>query len=148
MSLMIVEHSEGPVGVEANFQARIVSKVGTGTDISSTPPGPEGKAIVQADVSTIACAVYDLSSSTPTVVVATPTISIAGSISNSLTVDSIWSHEHEAIDATGRNFLHTVAGSVFAIANHVYRVCYTIVLTNGSTIRFGWDHTPRDVIPT
>ena len=136
MALPVASTSEGAAGSEATFQARIVSKDGTGTAVSE-----EGSALQQANISSITCAVYDLHSATPAVAVATPSVTVSSAISDTLTNDNLWTE-----DTTGRNFLHTIAGSTFASGDHTYRVVYTLTTTGGNV--FKWAHEHRAVAMT
>jgi hypothetical protein len=83
----------------------------------------EGKAIQQADLTSIDCAVYDLDSATPNVAIATPLALVNITISNTLVDDAIWT-----LDKLGRNFLHSISGSVFSNP-HLYRIIYTATLS-------------------
>jgi len=138
MHLVIASRSRGPVGNDASFQARVVAKDATGSTVTD-----EGKAVRQADCSSITCTVYDLNSSTPGTAVATPSITIAGAISDTLTDDAIWLPN----DSVGRNFLHTVAGSIITAAGHTYRVVYTLTLTGGTVIKWGHEHAAVGLAP-
>lgn len=134
--------SRGPVGNDATFQARLVAQGGTGTAVTN-----EGNAVVQADVNTVSYAVYDLNASTPSTAVTSGSLTVSDVILNTLTDDNIW---NALGDLTGRNFIHTVAGSVFSTADHTYRVLYTVVLTvgaGGSTMIFGFDHYAERMVP-
>jgi hypothetical protein len=129
-SLVVATRSEGAVGADVAFQARLISKDGSGAPVAN-----EGNCITQADVQTITCTVYDLqagkNASTP---VATPSIDPTAVVA--LIADNLW----QARDTIGRNFLHQVAGSVFGKADHTYRVVYEITTTGGSNLKWAHEH--------
>jgi hypothetical protein len=107
------------------FQERVTAEFGGGADVEN-----EGKVIVAGDVSTIACTIYDKTAGT------SQDVTITTSAITALTDDNLWTVLN---DRVGRNFKHTIAGSYFPAANHVYWVVYTIVLTSGAggdTLRF------------
>lgn len=88
--------------------------------------GQDGAAITQASLSSITCKVFDISTSTPDGVVATPTVTISTSVFDTLQTDARWTK-----DSTGYNFRHSLAASVFATGDHVYRVEYKLAPTSG-----------------
>ncbi len=118
MTNVIPTPSCGPVGQPATFQARLVHQIGSGTLIAE-----EGKALQQANIDSITCDVYDLDGATPDVAISSPAVTVSVAVSNTLVDDEIWTD-----DKIGRNFLHTVSGTVFANPN-LYRVVYTATLS-------------------
>lgn len=89
-----------------------------------------GAYITQAGTLSISCAVYDLHSVTPNVAIATPTVTVASSVFDTLQTGLDWTR-----DATGYNFRHQLADTTFATGNHVYQVEYTFVPTSGDDAR-------------
>ena len=135
MSLIIASTTQSPIGNNNTFQARLVAKAGSGATVAN-----EGIAITAADVSAIACAVWysaDLET-TPATQVDSPAID-SSAISSSLVADNIWTQFGRPVDSIGRNFLHTVAGSVFANVG-TYRVVYAITLTDADETTMTWAH--------
>jgi len=122
--------SQALVSKDIALMARVVSKDGTGANVSL-----EGLALKQADVSTITRTVYDLDSPNPGNQVAGPTsLTVATAILNALTVDNNWGR----LDATGHNFIDVVPGTVFTTPAHTYRIVYELVTTGGALL--GWYH--------
>lgn len=139
-NILIPTPSQGPINQGATFQARLAHKDASGSSIAD-----EGNAIQQADVASIACNVYNLDSSTPTTAVATPTVTVGTSILDTLTDDEVWT-----VDSIGRNFVHSVAGSVFATAN-LFRIVYAATLSsdlNSEIITWAYQHQVVSLSPT
>lgn len=80
--------------------------------------------LVQADLSSITCSVYDVSS--PSSAVATPTVTISSVVFDTLQTDARWTE-----DSTGYNFRHDLAATVFATPGKIYRVEYKFTQTGG-----------------
>jgi hypothetical protein len=129
----ILSQSSGPVGADATFQARVPAVGATGTAVAN-----EGNCISPSDVASIACSIFDLSGTTPGTAVASPAITSAAF--TVLTLDNYWSEGDLPLDAIGRNFWYTVAGSVFSIGQHMYRVVLTVTLNGGGKVEWGHEH--------
>lgn len=83
---------------------------------------PQQIPIVQSDVSSIECAVYDLSSATPWTAVATPAIIVSQAVFDTLFVDYGWSQ-----DDIGYNFRHRIQPSTLATkGGHSYKIEYKL----------------------
>lgn len=112
----------------ATALARMTARDGSG---SATGVAGEGNWLQQADLSSITCAVFDLTSATPDTAVATPTVTISSAILNTpVTSTAIWCR-----DSVGYNFLHDLPPTVFPTGGHLYRVEYKFTTTGGAV---GW----------
>ena len=130
----------GPVGGSVTWLARIVAFGGHGAQVS-----PGIYALVPSDVAAIACNVFDLSSATPDVAAASPSIT-ADAISSELSQNAWTDPYGQPMDSLGGNFMHSIDGAVFALADHVYRCEYLITLGDGSIIPpFHFDNVPHAV---
>lgn len=89
-----------------------------------------GSYITQTATLSITCAVYDLHSATPNAAIATPTVTVATSVYDTLQTGLAWTR-----DSTGYNFKHTLADTLFTTGNHVYQVEYTFTPTSGEDAR-------------
>lgn len=124
----VVWHEDG----SATALGRATARNGSG---GATGMRGEGSWLKQADVSTITCAVYDKSSSTPETAIATPTVTVSTSVIDSpVTSNEIWTE-----DTTGYNFLHDLAASNFPTGDHVYRVSYTWTLSGGESFHASYE---------
>lgn len=122
----------GPIKVNwqedgsATALARVCARDGSGT---WTGVSGEGNWIKQADLTTITCAVFDRSGTTPDTPFLTPTVTIASAIQDTPVTDGkIWD-----IDAVGYNFLHDLPGTCFPSGGHKYRVEYAFTRSGGTT---------------
>ncbi|HMC90193.1 MAG TPA: hypothetical protein VKI17_11625 [Gemmataceae bacterium] len=135
----VLYHGSGPAGNDAYMQTRAVSRDGTGQEVIG-----EGNALKVTDVTSITRTVYDLQAA-PALVgtpVSGPTLLTVGNVlSNVLTADDQWYDQNQVVDSIGRNFLDQVPGSILALANHTYRVVYTVVTTGGTTSVLVFEHT-------
>lgn len=135
--LPIVSRSQGPVGNDVLFQNRVVAPDGTGTSVTF-----ESNCITAADVSSIACTVYDVDSgdldSQGTAVPITTAAILALAIPNE------WQNK----DTVGRNFRHQVAGSYFSQPDHTYRVVYAITTAAGTKLQWAHEHTATSLVPS
>lgn len=105
--------------------ARVTAREGTGT---ATGVAGEGNWIKQADLSAIACNVYDLSSSTPSTAVVTPTVTISTAIQDSpVTTSVLWT-----LDTTGYNFVYNLPTTAFPTDGHLYKTEVKFTLTSGT----------------
>lgn len=86
--------------------------------------GANGSAVQQADVSGIGRKVFDLSSTAPTSIQHSTTLTVADVIFDTLQTDSGWTK-----DATGFNFKDTVPSTLLATGNHRYRIEHTFTTT-------------------
>jgi len=109
----------------ATVLARVCARDATGA--ATGVPG-EGKWVKQADLSAITCAVYDLSSATPAVAIATPTVTISSAILDTpATSSELWTE-----DTTGYNFIHDLASTNFPTGRNRYLVEYLFTTTGGA----------------
>jgi hypothetical protein len=136
--------SEIPYKVEWNEDgdctvlARVVARNGSG---AATGVDGEGNWIEVADLTSITCKVFDLSSSTPDTPITTPTVTIADAIKDPpVTSATLWTE-----DDTGYNFLHDLAASNFPTGDHRYLVEYTFTLTGGGVFHLVLDGVARSV---
>jgi hypothetical protein len=107
---------------------RITARDGTGTSITG-----EGKALVQADLSSATYAIFDRSSTTPETPIATGTLTIGSVVFNTLqtsTDDPVWD-----VDTTGFNLRADFAASLFPSGGVLYRIEIKLT-TTGSAV--GW----------
>lgn len=115
----------------ATALARMTARDGSG---SATGVAGEGNWLQQADLSSITCAVYDLSSATPTVAIVSPTVTISSAILDTpVTSTALWCR-----DTVGYNFLHDLPPTAFPTGGSMYRVEYKFTTTGGavSWLRF------------
>ena len=108
--------------------------IGRFTAISATgntsPIESEGKLIKQADVSSIACKVYD---STNTLI-NTYTPTAASNVFDTIQTTLTW-----LLLDSGGNFRYTIPATAFPAGNTVNRAEVTITLTDGSLATGLWD---------
>jgi len=129
-----------PVGATTTLLARCHARDGAGAD---TGQPREGKYITAAQVSTIACKVYDLSSATPETSLGTPSITSAAVIT---AVTSGYTIRDE--DLGPYNFLFDLTTALIATAGHVYRVTIDITLTTGTVLEtFAFEGVAVDLSP-
>lgn len=118
--------------------ARVTARNGTGL---ATGIVGEGNWIKQADLSTITCKVFDLSSATPDTPITTPTVTIASAILDApVTATTLWEQ-----DDTGYNFLHDLAAANFPTGDHRYLVEYEFTLTGGAKFHLVLDGVAKPV---
>lgn len=86
----------------------------------------DGNYVTQAALTSITCKVYDLQGTTPDTATATPTVTIASSIFDTLQTGGMWT-----ADSTGYNFSHTQESTIFANGDHTYLVEYLFTPTSG-----------------
>lgn len=111
----------------ATALARVTARDATG---AATGISGEGKWIKQADLSSITCAIYDLSSSTPDTATSTPTVTISSAIIDTPVTDGvIWD-----VDSTGYNFLFDFAATAFPTGNHRYRIEFKFTTTGSAVL--------------
>ena len=111
---------------------RVVARDGTG---SATGVNGEGNWIKKADLSSITCSVFDLSSAAPTTAITTPTVTISTDILDTpVTSNVIWTE-----DKTGYNFLIDLAAANFPTGEHVYSVRFTFTTTGGDTFNKAYE---------
>ena len=89
--------------------------------------GTDNTVVAQADISTITCAVYDLSGATPDTAVISPAQVVADTVFDTLQTDARWTE-----DSTGYNFRSTVAATGFPTGNHRYRVEFKFTDTSAN----------------
>lgn len=91
--------------------------------------GGSGLPILQADVSAIACTVYDDHAADPTAAIVSLTVAVVSAVYDTLqTGDVRWTE-----DATGFNFLHKLPAAAFPTGGHTYRVEYRFTMANGDS---------------
>lgn len=83
-----------------------------GASIMARVTGTDGANIVQADITSITCAVFDKTGAS----VSTPSVVVATSVFDTLQTDSRWT-----VDSTGYNFRFDAAASVMVTADERYR---------------------------
>ena len=122
----------------ATVLGRITAREGTG---DATGIAGEGNFLKQADISTITCAVFDLSGSDPNTAIATPTVTIATDVLDApVTTDVLWTQ-----DATGYNFIHDLASGNFPTGGSRYSVEYTVTLTGGTVFHGEYSGLARPI---
>jgi hypothetical protein len=119
------------------LRRRVMAKDGTGSAVA----GEEGKALRQADINSIALAVYNLSGGTPGTpvheAVLDKTLVVFDTLQTGWTVDS-----------AGYNFAHTLPTSVLTgLGAKRVRVKVTFTLTGGTPVQIVWDLTVLQVTP-
>lgn len=114
----------------ASVLARLVGLDGTGTTVRDV----EGPCLLQANVSSITCHVYDLGTSkdaaTGTEVTPAPTMTVSTSIYDTLQ-SAGWD---TYADPAGYNFRHDLAGTYFPTGGHWYLVEYKFTLASGAVL--------------
>jgi hypothetical protein len=110
----------------ATCLARVTADDASG---SATGISGEGKWIRQADLSSISCAVFDESSSTPDTAIATPSIVVSSVIIDTPVTDGVlWD-----VDPIGYNFKCVMAAASFPTGSHIYRIEFKFT-TTGSAV--------------
>lgn len=118
---------------------RITARLGTG---AATGVDGEGNFLKQVDISTITCAIYDRSSTTPDVAISTPVVTIATSVLDTPVTDKvIWTQ-----DDTGYNLLHDLPNTAFPTGGRLYVVEYVVTLTGGGVFHGVYEGIARAVI--
>ena len=118
--IQVVWQEDGSATVLARVCAR--DATGAATGISS-----EGNWIKRADLTSIACNVFDNTSATPDTAIATPSVTISSAIQDTPVTDGIiWS-----IDTTGYNFIFDMAATCFPTGGHEYQIEFPFVTTGG-----------------
>lgn len=79
--------------------------------------GADGSVVARADLTSIGRKVFDLSSTAPTSVQHSTTLTISTVVTTSLKTDSGWSK-----DTTGYNFKDTIPSTILDTGNHQYRI--------------------------
>ena len=125
----IISRSYSSAGNDVVLQARLIHKDATGTTVTN-----EGKAIKRADCTALTATLYKLTNGT-WAEVGPLTIDFMAAISDTLVDDDIW----KINDGIGRNFLHTVPGSNFAVTAR-YRVHYELTLGLTGSPAISWAH--------
>ncbi len=136
-SLFRVE--EWRIGCTEDLRARVTAGDGAG---AATGIDGEGNYVTTAQVSAIACRVYDRSSATPDAVIATPAITSAA-ITTVDTTNVVWT-----LDG-GHNFkyrLQMVDAGVIVVGA-IYRIAFQVTLTTGTVIKWAYEATAVDVAP-
>ena len=103
--------------------------------------GNDGAAITQSSISTITCAVYDLSTSTPTVAILAPSLVVATVVFDTLQTDARWT-----ADATGYNFLHAMPATAFPTGKHTYKVEYKVTPASGAVFWLVFEGFAEEII--
>lgn len=116
--------------VKLRFSGDSGSGAATGVD-------GEGNWFQQADIATITRTVYDRSSATPDTATATASLTVSSVIIDTpVTSTAKW-----AEDATGYNWLDSIADTVITTAGHVWRVDYLVTTTGGDKIKIRLEGT-------
>ena len=93
--------------------------------------GLAGAAIVQADVTSIARSVYDVTDTDGGTLTTGPTVVVVStSVFDTLQTDARWTK-----DATGYNFRDTVSAASVPDGDKDYQVEYTFTMADGTTLR-------------
>lgn len=106
-----------------------------GASLMARVVGTNGSNIVQADISSISCAVFVNGTS-----VATPSITVSTVVFNTLQTDARWT-----LDTTGYNFRHDAAASVFSTGATAYRVEYKFTPASGEVFFVVFELTTLNV---
>lgn len=88
--------------------------------------GSDGDAIQQADVSSIAYAVRDITD--PSTTVASGSLTVASVVYDTLQTDD-WT-----VDSTGYNFMTTLSGTCFPSGDKIYRVEVVFTMASGGPL--------------
>ncbi len=121
MAFRVTWNEDGSASVLGRLTARDGGGAATGVD-------GEGKWLQQADVQTITCNIFDLSSLTPDTPLSSPAVVVATSILDTPVTDNeIWTR-----DTIGYNFLHDLISTSFPSGGNRYSVEYTVTLTGGT----------------
>ena len=88
--------------------------------------GDDAQAITQATIASVTFAAYDLDATTPTSAGSTATLTVADVVFDTYQTDDRWH-----ADATGYNFRHDIAASVFVTGGHTYQVEYKFTADGG-----------------
>jgi hypothetical protein len=134
-----LDYSSAPVGTPPSLMARLVAIDGSGAPIAG-----EGNQLLPADVTAITRRVYDM---TTGLLVSQVALTVSSVLAATLTADAAWQSKPFA-DSTGRNFLDRPPGSNFQVANHVYKVLYTLTTTGGTELDWEYEHTTTSGPPT
>lgn len=86
--------------------------------------GNAATAITQATISSITCAVYDLTTGSSVV---TPSVVVATSVFDTLQTDARWT-----ADATGYNFRYDLPATAFPTGDRRYRIEFVFTPTSGA----------------
>jgi len=97
----------------------------------------DGSAIVQADVSSITCNVYDENKN----LIASPSLTVAGNVTNTLVKNAAWQ-----ADSTGFNFSAKLAGTNWPVGGETYRVEVKFTPTSGNSFFALWDLQAIEVL--
>jgi hypothetical protein len=100
---------------------------GSGTVLLDRVVGSDGNNYTQAALTSITCAVTDITTGTPVAVI-TPTVTIASVVYDTLQTGNLWRNR----DATGYNFAHAMPITAFPTASHVYKVIYMFTPVSGT----------------
>lgn len=138
------------IGATATLYARVHSRDGAGaaTGLTSDADGTaEGKFITAAQVSTIACKVYDRSSATPDTSLGSPSIT-SSAIVTAVTSVAITDGTGRDPDLGAYNFVYDLTTALIATAGHIYRVTIDITMTTGTVIEtMAWEGVAKDLSP-
>lgn len=87
-----------------------------GLSLMARVVGNNAANIVQSDITSITCSVFDLDSATPDTAIATPTITVANVVYDTLQTDNRWTK-----DSTGYNFRYDALASQVPTGDRRYR---------------------------
>lgn len=117
----------------ATFLAVLGADNGSGDVITG---GGLGKWLEQADFTSIACAVYDVTAA-ETQITPAPTITVSSVIYDTVVTDgAAWSLDDNPL---GYNFKLTLAGTYYPTGGHVYRTEFMATLTGGLTLPWQYE---------
>ena len=115
-------HEDG----NATALARITARNGSG---SATGVDGEGNWLQQADLTSIACKVFEKGAGQVSLV-AEPTVTISSAVLDTpVTTNVLWTQ-----DTTGYNFVHDLAATNFRTGTFEYIVEYTFTVTGGDKL--------------
>lgn len=97
-----------------------------------------GVAVVQADISSLTCKVYNNETGT---LITSPTLSVGSTIYNTLQTPAAWT-----ADSTGFNFAASLAGSCWPEGGVVYRVEVKVTPASGNPYYLVWDLQALDIL--
>lgn len=98
----------------------------SGATILARAYGTSGSYITQAAISSITCAVTDITTGTAVSVI-TPSIVVSSVVFDTLQTGGMWTK-----DSTGYNFRHALPATAFPDSGHVYQVVYTVTPSSGA----------------
>lgn len=111
----------------------------TGNVFMARVKGIDGNYILQADLSSITYAVFNMTTGSAVAVI-NDTVTISTAVFDTLQTDGIWTW-----DTTGYNFLHVMPATAFPTGGNVYAVEYTFTPASGPVFKQQFLITARPV---